>query len=59
MTVKELINHLKNLPSNVTVIMASDEEGNSYFHTSSPELGETYDGKEVVILFPEWPEVEM
>ncbi|MFA5152578.1 MAG: hypothetical protein WC554_08480 [Clostridia bacterium] len=59
MTVKELMNHLKNFPTNVTIIMASDEEGNSYFHTSSPELGETYDGKEVVILYPEWPEVEM
>jgi hypothetical protein len=59
MIVKELIDQLKTFPLDTAVIMASDEEGNSYFHTSPPELGETYDGKEVVILFPEWPEVEM
>ena len=59
MTVKELINYLKDFPSDITIIMASDEEGNSYFHTSLPELGETYAGKEVVVLYPEWPEVEL
>lgn len=51
-TVAVLINTLKTFPSDATVMVASDEEGNSYGDLGiyAPEDG--VDGRKVVTFFP-------
>jgi hypothetical protein len=56
MNVKELIELLKGCDQEATVLVASDEEGNSY-HLLSEAIGEAnfdVDGREITPYYTEW-----
>jgi|WetSurMetagenome_2_1015567.scaffolds.fasta_scaffold33788_3 hypothetical protein len=57
MRVKELMEELKYCPGNKRILMACDEEGNTFMNVSATvEEGETEDGEPVVLLYPSYPE---
>ena len=57
MLVKELIAELESMPQHVDVILASDEEGNSYFNVYKPQVETNEDGDKIVLIYPCYPEV--
>jgi hypothetical protein len=60
MTVKELVKYLEDFPyQDATIIMASDEEGNSLFNLSNTLYIENTGDCVYAILYPAYPEVEL
>jgi hypothetical protein len=60
MTVREFVKYLEDFPyQDATIIMASDEEGNSYFNVSKQLVIHTKDKEFFAIIYPCYPEVEI
>lgn len=60
MTIKELVEYLKEFPhQDATIVLASDEEGNSYFNLDTEFTLHEQDKEFLVIFYPCYPEVEI
>jgi hypothetical protein len=60
MTVREFVKYLKDFPYQyATIIMASDEEGNSFFNLDPGIYVEDTGDHLYAVLYPAYPEVEL